>query len=85
MFGSFINFRVPESGNRLIIVPGADAPKDLLRQRAKLLEATLEPYDVPIRRFARMIIDARDRKPDWRTDARVLTDQYSPANLLQSR
>jgi len=85
VFGDFINFRIPESANRMIIVPGTRPSDELLRDRAQTLLPRLRPYDVPIRRYARILINRRGAPPDWRTDARVLTDQYSPANLLQGR
>jgi spermidine synthase len=85
VFGDFINFRIPESANRVIIVPGTAVSDDMLKQRAAELEDNLRPYAVPIKRYARIIKSSRGRRPDWRTDARILTDQFAPANLLQNR
>ena len=85
VFGRFINFRLPESANRMILVPGQALTKDELKTRAEALNRTLRPYSVPIRRYARVIGNSIDKRPDWDRDARVLTDQYAPANLLQSR
>ena len=85
VFGEFINFRIPESANRMIIVPGTQPDEETLHARANTLLPRLRAYNVPIRRYARIIAKGRDSKPDWRTNARILTDQYSPANLLQGR
>ena len=85
VFGTFINFKVAESANRMVVVPAATLSDDDLKKSASLLVKTLQPYDVPIRRFARLLIKQRRQRPDWNQHARVLTDQYAPANLLQSR
>jgi spermidine synthase len=85
VFGDFINFQVPESANRVIVYAGNDVADEILLERADKFEAALQSFDVPIRRFAKILINARGKRPDWRLDARVLTDQYSPANLLQGR
>ncbi len=84
VFGSFINFKVPESGNRMIVVPGVELSDDEIDEKAEALNRQLAPYGVPIKRYARVMANQRGRKPDWKTDARILTDQYSPANLLQA-
>ena len=85
VFGDFINFRIPESSNRVVVVPGADVADAQLTERAEELTARLRPYDIPIKRYTRILIKNRRAQPDWRHDARVLTDQYAPANLLQGR
>lgn len=85
VFGDFINFRLPESGNRVVMVPGTALDAAVLQQRADALVPRLRPYDVPIKRYTRILIRDRKARPDWQTDARVLTDQFSPANLLQGR
>ncbi|MEE4282388.1 MAG: fused MFS/spermidine synthase [Pseudomonadales bacterium] len=85
VFGDFINFRVPESANRVIIVPGENLSEDDLSSRAELLAAPLRPYSVPIKRYAKIIAEQMDDAPDWRARTRVLTDQFSPANLLKEK
>ncbi|MEM7080427.1 MAG: fused MFS/spermidine synthase [Pseudomonadota bacterium] len=84
VFGGFINFAVVQTANRMITVAPA-VEDEILRERATALRATLRPYDVPIRRYARQLIRLRNKAPDWDTEARVLTDQFSPANLLRNR
>lgn len=85
VFGSFINFQISESANRLVIAPNQQVTDEQLRARADQLAAALRPYSVPLHRYARTIIRQRDDKPDWDEDAKLLTDQYSPANLLRAR
>jgi spermidine synthase len=85
VFGDFINFRIPESSNRVVVVPGAEVSDVQLKERADELAARFKPYDIPIKRYTRILIKNRGAKPDWRNDARVLTDQFAPANLLQGR
>ena len=85
VFENFIDFRIPQSGNRVIMVPGMEVSDEQLRRRAADLKPRLRPYRVEIDDFARLIIEQRRSPPKWRSDARVLTDQYSPANLLRAR
>lgn len=80
VFGTFYNFKLPESGNRIILAtPGESLPHPGdLRAPARALYERLEPYGINILEFPpRLSVE-----PDWDTDARILTDQYSPANLL---
>ena len=84
VFGDFINFRVTESANRLVVVPTNEITDEALRTRAQDLEEALKPYKIPIKRYAKILTKARKARPDWNQDARPLTDQYSPANLLQA-
>ena len=50
----------------------------MLRANAQPLYEPLQPYAVDILEFpARM-----STRPDWDQSRRVLTDQFSPANLL---
>lgn len=85
VFGNFINFKVTESANRVILASNQDTSDELLRERATLLSQALKPYKVPVERYARMLTKQRKARPDWDQDARPLTDQYSPANLLQAQ
>ena len=85
VFGDFINFKVTESANRVILAPNPDTQDDVLRERARSINQALKPYKVPIERYARMLVKQRKARPDWDQNARPLTDQYSPANLLQAQ
>ncbi len=81
VFGTFFNLRSDISLNRVVIATlGPLPPREVLDQRAQALLPALAPRGVEITSFPeRMSID-----PDWDVDARVLTDQYSPANLLNT-
>jgi spermidine synthase len=81
VFGTFFNFKSRDSANRIIIARrGALPVRASLDATARSLDAALTPLGVPIRRYpVRMSAEA-----DWNLQARVLTDQYSPANLLKA-
>jgi spermidine synthase len=77
-YGRFYNLK---SGNRVILVANGPLP-DMpgISARALQLAADLDPLNA-----ARSVLLARfSTDVDWNTSARVLTDQYSPANLLNS-
>lgn len=81
VFGRFYNLRTDETGNRVIIArKGPLPPREVLEQRAEALQPRLEPYGVDYDR----LIDLMATETDWDPSARVLTDQYSPANLLRN-
>ncbi|MEC8438389.1 MAG: fused MFS/spermidine synthase [Pseudomonadota bacterium] len=92
-FGGFLNFRLPTSGNRVILVPQAkldiDARTPLdrktLRANADALKAPMAPYDMPLKRYVSTLLSLSEQKPDWDSRIRPLTDQFSPANVLQSQ
>ena len=80
VFGSFLNLKMPDTGNRVIVATRGNLPGDFaLKSRAKQMSASLETYGVQMEVFPRFM----SRKIDWDESARVLTDQYSPANLLR--
>ena len=79
VFGEFYNFKLPGSGNRLILATreALPSPGDL-RSPARELYDALEPYGVNLLEYPPRLTT----RPDWDTSTRILTDQYSPANLL---
>ncbi len=82
VFGTYFNFKSPDTSNRIIIARRGPLPdQEALAHAAAQLVTPLRPYDVPIDTYPAQL----DTKPDWDTHARVLTDQYSPANLLKGR
>ncbi|HEX7035972.1 MAG TPA: fused MFS/spermidine synthase [Pseudomonadales bacterium] len=82
VFGEFFNLRADNTGNRVIITrPGRLPPTDVLAERAAALQDTVAPYGVDYDE----LLGLMSTEPDWDPDARILTDQYSPANLLRSR
>jgi spermidine synthase len=82
VFDEVLSFQTMQSANRVIIAPGLQLTDDELKARAKKIRPLFKPYSVPIRRYARDLIRIRKKGPNWDTTARILTDQYSPANLL---
>ncbi len=78
-FGPFLNLR-QASGNRIIIARAGRAPALAeLQAGAARWRATLARYGVD----ADWVVGVASDRPDWRTDAQPLTDQYNPANVLQ--
>jgi spermidine synthase len=76
VFGKFYNLK---SANRVIVARPAGLPSiDQMRTKALEYELALRTFGVDIQDVLPMFTTT----PDWNTSARVLTDQYSPANLL---
>jgi spermidine synthase len=80
VFGDFFNFKGPGTGNRVIVATGNPLPSKLvIKSRANRLSGKMTKYNVNIDDFPRYM----KRGKDWNENLRPLTDQYSPANLLQ--
>lgn len=76
VYGTFYNLR---SGNRVILASNAPLPSvDEATRNSQLFAKAFEPYGVT----APTLLAMFSTRPDWDTKARVLTDQYSPSNLL---
>jgi spermidine synthase len=76
VFGKFFNLK---AANRVIVARPAGLPTDAqLRAKALEYELALRSYGVD----AAAVLPLFNTTADWDTKARVLTDQYSPANLL---
>ncbi len=81
VFGPFFNLRLPDSSNRVILAARQPLPDVLrLQRRAAELNERLRPFGVDIRSYPKHLLS----NADWDASARVLTDQYSPANLLRA-
>jgi spermidine synthase len=79
IFGDFFNLKMSGTGNRVIIAQQqALPPQGVLQQNARPLNDPLRPYGVDIMEFPSRM----STRPDWDQTRRVLTDQFSPANLL---
>lgn len=79
VFGEFYNFQRAGTGNRIIVATKGELPsRGELRGPARELHDRLEPFGVRLMEYPARL----STEPDWDTSARVLTDQYSPANLL---
>lgn len=85
VFGSFFNFKMSGTGNRVILSTKAinqqtQLPdRETMQARAEILAIVLEPMAVEINDYPLYL----SKEVDWETDTRPLTDQYSPANLLK--
>ncbi|MEO6185312.1 MAG: fused MFS/spermidine synthase [Steroidobacteraceae bacterium] len=76
VFGKFYNLK---AANRVVVARPAGLPSDAqLRAKALEYELALRSYGVD----AQAVLPMFNSTADWDTKARVLTDQYSPANLL---
>jgi spermidine synthase len=82
VFGAFFNLKSTDSANRVIIASRTALPDTAkLELTAKALVTPLKPYGVPIEDYA----SSMNTHADWDVTARILTDQYSPANLLKGQ
>ncbi len=80
VFGEFFNFKLPTSGNRIIITQLEPLPpRGELVSRAADLADRMRKYDVPLNDYPRRL----STRVDWDMSRRELTDQYSPGNLLR--
>ena len=78
VFGTFYNLK---GANRVIVARPAGLPSPAqLRARAQEYELVLRGYGVD----AMQVVPMFNTTVDWDRSARVLTDQYSPANLLNN-
>ena len=81
VFDQIFNVRMAGTGNRIIIAPMQALPdRATLEQRAPLFRERLERFDMDITTFPRLM----QTTADWDTGERPLSDQYSPANLLNN-
>ena len=77
-FGPFLNFK---SRNRIIVAgPAAATPRDRIDAAALAWEDRLRPFGVSREELLSRLQSARD----WDAQADLLTDQYSPSNLLNA-
>lgn len=79
VFGEMINLRMPNTGNRIIIASAQPLPSmQTLNQRARQWTERLEYFGMDLMDY----VPNMSTEIDWNTQERALTDQYSPANLL---
>lgn len=81
VFGDFYNLKQRSTGNRIVLATANGELKSLekIEQNAEQLAERLRPYGVRTGR----ILNRFSTDKDWPDDQRVLTDQFSPANLLK--
>jgi len=79
VFGPFYNLKL---ANRVIWAQnGTLTSLDTIRANAQKLAPQFEKYSLS----SDHVLTAIANKPDWDLKTRVLTDQYSPSNLLNAR
>ena len=85
VFGDFFNVRNRKNSNRIILTSKRPLPNaEVIAQRAKALNNQLKPFGVDI--FAITAnMTSTEYEQDWPQGIRLLTDQYSPANLLNQK
>ncbi|WP_440876375.1 spermidine synthase [Thalassotalea sp. PLHSN55] len=82
VFGYFYNVKKENNGNRIILAQkNYQTTPEILRQRTLNLADKLERYDVDIDELSQLLQSTQDQQ-DWPAHSKVLTDQFSPANLL---
>ena len=79
VFPEFINFKMPNTGNRVIIASNNELPTPkIMHDRARQLDPRLNSYGVDIRGFLPFL--GRDK--DWKEDIRSLTGQPPPSQSV---
>jgi spermidine synthase len=79
VFGEIINLRMANTGNRIIIASAQPLPsQQALRERAQQWAERLKYFGMDLMDY----VPNMSKDIDWNTRERPLTDQYSPANLL---
>lgn len=83
VFGTFYNVRSRISANRVILASatGELPDRESLAVVGRSLGSRLAPYGVRVNDF----LPGFSTEADWDQTARVLTDQYAPANLLSNQ
>jgi spermidine synthase len=78
VFGEFYNLK---SGNRVILAANGPLPSmQAVTRNSRLFDSAFQPFGLA----AADLLARFSTRVDWNPHARVLTDQYSPANLLNA-
>jgi len=82
VFGDFFNVRNKMNSNRIILTSQRPLPNaKVIAQRAAVLNKQLKPFGIDIFSIA-VNMTSTQYEQDWPQGVKLLTDQYSPANLL---
>ncbi|MEL0655522.1 fused MFS/spermidine synthase [Pseudoalteromonas issachenkonii] len=82
VFGDFINVSRPNRSNRIILAGIKAMPTQAqINKRIRALAPHLKKYDVDIKAISTYMQSTKNNQ-DWPANTKILTDQYSPANLL---
>lgn len=84
VFGNYFNVSNSKNSNRVILASANQLPtSEAIMKRINALGDTLSVFGVDIKAIEASMTSTQDVK-DWPADTRILTDQYSPANLLNN-
>ena len=84
VFGDFYNVRNQKNSNRIILATNGKLPSlQLMAQRANTLQQRLTPYAVNLLEVSKYMTSI-SQEQDWPENTKLLTDQFSPANLLNN-
>ena len=82
VFGDFYNVANRKNSNRIILTNNHTLPSmEQITLRAKKLNDKLAIFGIDIMSILEDMQSTKNSK-DWSAETRILTDQYSPANLL---
>lgn len=83
VFGKFYNLKNTEQvDNRIVLATNGNLPGlEVILSNAVMMEDALNQFGVT----REWLVPLMMNDPDWPANARILTDQYSPANLLNSQ
>lgn len=82
VFGDFFNVRNRKNSNRIILTANNTLPTgEVIIDRVKKLTLNLSPFGVDIAQISSNMTSTKEEQ-DWSDNTKVLTDQFSPANLL---
>jgi len=82
VFGDFYNVANRKNSNRIILTNNHDLPSmEQISSRAKKLAEKLAIFGIDIMSIQEDMQSTKNGK-DWSANTKILTDQYSPANLL---
>lgn len=84
VFGDFYNVRNEKNNNRIILTAKGELPSsEVINQRAKKLHDQLIPFSVNLSKISEQMTSTSVDQ-DWPEKTKILTDQFSPANLLNN-
>ena len=84
VFGDFYNVRNYKNSNRIILAAKGKLPSfTLINQRASALQERLTPFGVDLIQVSKQMTSTSTEQ-DWPENTKLLTDQFSPANLLNN-
>ena len=82
VWGDFYQASYHSEGNRIILAAAQSFPDiDTIKSRAQQLENKLAPYAVDIHELVKLMSFTQGMQ-NWPKNTPILTDQFSPANLL---